>query len=58
MGGANVVVDLLGGMGYEFTEHIFVYGGYRYVKVDYQNKSGFVWDVDYKGPVFGMAFKF
>ena len=57
-GGSNVVVDLLGGMGYEFTEHISVYGGYRYVKVDYQNKSGFVWDVEYKGPVFGMAFKF
>ena len=57
-GGSNVMVDLLGGMGYAFTEHISVYGGYRYVKVDYQNKSGFVWDVDYKGPVFGAAFTF
>jgi hypothetical protein len=57
-GGANVVVDLLGGVGYAFTEHISVYGGYRYVKVDYQNKSGFVWDVEYKGPVFGAAFTF
>jgi hypothetical protein len=28
------------------------------VKVDYQNKSGFVWDVEYKGPVFGAAFTF
>jgi hypothetical protein len=57
-GGSNVVVDLLGGVGYAFTEHISVYGGYRYVKVDYQNKSGFVWDVEYKGPVFGAAFTF
>ena len=57
-GGSNVAVDLQGVMGYAFNEHISVHAGYRYVKVDYQNKSGFVWDVEYKGPVFGAAYTF
>ncbi|MDH4328056.1 MAG: hypothetical protein OEV77_06015 [Nitrospira sp.] len=57
-GGSNVVVDLMGGMGYAFSENISAYAGYRYIKVDYQKNTGFIWDVEYKGPVFGMAFTF
>jgi hypothetical protein len=57
-GGSNIAVDLTGGMGYAFNQHISTFAGYRYVKVDYKKSSGFVWDVEYKGPFLGMAFTF
>lgn len=57
-GGSDIVMDLMGGVGYEFNRHISVIGGYRYAKVDYRKSSGFLWDVEYKGPFLGMGFTF
>ena len=57
-GGSDIVVDVVGGLGYAFTKHISIFAGYRYVKVDYEKKSGFIWDVEYQGPLVGMSFTF
>jgi hypothetical protein len=56
-GSSQSVVDLTGTIGYAFTENISATAGYRYAKVDY-SKSGFVWNVEYHGPIIGAMFKF
>jgi len=56
-GGSKSAVDLIGRIGYTFTEHISAFAGYRFLKVDYKNK-GFVWDVEYQGPLVGGTYKF
>jgi hypothetical protein len=50
-------VDLTGGMGYDFTDQIKAFAGYRYLKVDYKN-SGFVFDVEMQGPMVSGTYKF
>ncbi|GKS59334.1 hypothetical protein YTPLAS18_28610 [Nitrospira sp.] len=57
-GGSDILVDVLGGLGYAFTEHISIFAGYRYIKVDYEKTSGFIWDVEYQGPLAGVSFTF
>lgn len=57
-GGSDIMVDLTGGLGYQFNRLISTFAGYRYAKVDYNRSSGFVWDVEYKGPLLGVAFTF
>lgn len=57
-GGSNLVLDLMGGMGYQFSRLFSVFAGYRYLKVDYHKSSGFIWDVEFKGPVLGIGFTF
>jgi hypothetical protein len=56
-GSSQSVVDLTGTIGYAFTDNISATAGYRYIKVDY-SKSGFVWNVEYQGPILGGMFKF
>ena len=56
-GSSNSVVDLIGTIGYAFTDNISAAAGYRYVKVDF-SRSDFVWNMEYQGPVLGGAFKF
>ena len=46
-------VDLTGGMGYEFTDQIKAFAGYRYLKVDYKNDgNGFIFDIEMQGPCY------
>ena len=56
-GSSKSVTDLTGNIGYAFTNQLSVKAGYRYVQVNYE-KSGFEWDVDYKGPILGGTYKF
>ena len=56
-GSSESVVDVIGNISYAFTNKISAVAGYRYVKVNYQ-KSGFEWDVEYKGPILGGTYKF
>lgn len=56
-GSSDSVVDLTGILGYAFTDNISATAGYRYAKVDY-SKSGFIWDVEYQGPILGGMYKF
>lgn len=58
-GGASsdVVWDLMGGAGYQFTESLSAVVGYRAAGVDYEN-DGFVYDTVQHGPILGAVFRF
>ncbi len=56
-GMSSSFVDLIGGLGYEFTDQIKAFAGYRYLKVDYQNKD-FIYDVEMQGPMISGTYKF
>jgi hypothetical protein len=55
--GSDLMWDLMGGLGYDFTDHISGFAGYRAASVDYSN-DGFVYDVVEQGPVLAAVFKF
>ena len=57
-GQSSSFVDATGGIGYEFTGHIKAFVGYRYLKVEYKNKNGYVWDTEYYGPMISGTYKF
>lgn len=58
-GGASseIVWDVMGGAGYQFTESFSAVLGYRAAGVDYEN-DGFVYDVVQHGPILGAVFRF
>lgn len=58
-GGASseIVWDLMGGAGYQFTESFSAVLGYRAAGVDYEN-DGFVYDTIQQGPILGAVFRF
>jgi hypothetical protein len=56
-GGSSSAADLMGRIGYSFTDNLSTYAGYRFLKIDYKN-NGFVWDVEYQGPLVGGSYKF
>jgi hypothetical protein len=56
-GGSSSAADIMGRIGYSFTKHLSAYAGYRFLKIDYKN-NGFVWDVEYQGPLVGGSYKF
>ena len=56
-GGSSSAADIMGRIGYTFTKHLSAFAGYRFLKIDYKNK-GFVWDVEYQGPLVGGSYKF
>ena len=56
-GMSSSFVDLTGGLGYDFTDQIKAFAGYRYLKVDYQNKK-FIFDVEMQGPMISGTYKF
>jgi hypothetical protein len=49
--------DVMGGVGYQFTDHFSAFAGYRAMGVDYSN-DGFVYDVIQHGPVLAGVFRF
>ncbi len=58
-GMSSSFVDLIGGLGYDFTDQIKAFAGYRYTKVDYKNTSnGFIYDAEYYGPMISGTYKF
>ncbi len=56
-GASSSFVDLIGGLGYDFTDQIKAFAGYRYLKVDYKN-DGFIYDVEMQGPMVSGTYKF
>ena len=58
-GGASsdIVWDVMGGVGYQFTESFSAVLGYRAAGVDYEN-DGFVYDMVQHGPILGAVFRF
>lgn len=55
--GSDFGWDVMGGLGYEWTEHFSTVLGYRAVGVDY-GQDGFVYDVIQSGAVLGAAINF
>ena len=49
--------DVLGGVGYDFSDRFSAVLGYRAAGVDYQN-GPFVFDVTMQGPILGAVFRF
>lgn len=56
-GGSKFTYQLFGGGGYEINKKIALLFGYRVIDVDY-NKNNFVYDMNQRGPVLGIGFKF
>lgn len=55
--GSDLMWDLMGGAGYEFTDWFSLFAGYRANKVNY-SKDGFEYDVVQQGPLAALVFKF
>jgi len=55
--GSDMMWDLMGGAGYQFTDSFSAFAGYRAVSVDYSD-DGFVYDVVQKGPILAGVFQF
>ncbi|MGX1499601.1 opacity protein-like surface antigen [Labrenzia sp. MBR-25] len=56
-GSSNFGWDLMGGLGYEMSDHFSAVAGYRALGVDYQD-GDFEFDVTIQGPIVGVALKF
>ena len=59
IGGGGVssgAADIMGRIGYSFTDNLSTYAGYRYLKVDYQNKD-FIFDIEMQGPMVSGTYK-
>jgi hypothetical protein len=54
---SDVTGNVLGVLGYQLNERTAILAGYRYLSLDYEN-SGFEFDVDLSGPVFGVSVTF
>ena len=54
---ADLVWDVMGAVGYQFTDSFSAVVGYRAAGVDYEN-DGFVYDTVQQGPVIGAVFRF
>ena len=56
-GGSQFTWQLFGGLGYSITPKIALIGGYRVLDVDY-DKNNFIYDMNQRGPILGIGFKF
>jgi hypothetical protein len=56
-GGSKFTWHLFGGAGYSINEKIALIFGYRVLDVNY-NKNNFVYDMNQRGPIMGVGFKF
>jgi len=56
--GADFTTQVFAGVGYRITPHIALAGGYRYLLVDYDDDSGFIFNTRMNGFVFGVKFDF
>lgn len=55
--GSDKTWQVLGTLGYAFSDRLSARAGYRYLSVDYED-DGFVWDVDIHGPIVGVTWRF
>lgn len=55
--GSDAMVDVLGGVGYEFTDTVSGVFGYRYLSVD-RDEPDFLYDVEQQGFMAGISFNF
>lgn len=55
--GSDLMWDLMGGAGYDFTDRFSLFAGYRATSVNYSS-GGFVYDVVEQGPVAALVYRF
>jgi hypothetical protein len=51
-----VLPRAFGGLGYNVSPKVALIGGYRVLDVNY-DKNNFVYDMNQRGPIFGLGFK-
>lgn len=56
-GGSKFTWQLFGGLGYNIKPNIALIGGYRVLDVNY-DKDNFLYDMNQRGPIFGLGFRF
>lgn len=56
-GGSKFTWQVFGGLGYNIKPNIALIGGYRVLDVNYQ-RNNFVYDVNQRGPIMGLGFRF
>ena len=56
-GGSKFTWQIFAGGGYNINQKIALIGGYRVLDVNY-NKNNFVYDMNQRGPIMGLGFKF
>jgi opacity protein-like surface antigen len=56
-GGSKFTWQLFGGAGYSIKENIALIFGYRVLDVDY-NRNNFVYNLNQRGPIVGLGFRF
>lgn len=56
-GGSKFTYQLFGGGGYNVTQNIALILGYRVLDVNY-DRNNFVYDINQRGPIVGVGFKF
>ena len=56
-GGSKFAWQVFAGAGYNVTPKIALIGGYRVLDVNY-DKNNFVYDMNQRGPILGLGFKF
>ena len=56
-GGSKFTWQLFGGLGYNVTPKIALIGGYRVLDVNY-SKNNFTYDMNQRGPIMGLGFRF
>ena len=56
-GGSDFTYQLFGGGGYSLNEKVALIFGYRVLDVNY-DRNNFVYDMNQRGPIFGVGFKF
>jgi hypothetical protein len=54
--GADLTTQFYGGTGYRITPKIALIGGYRFLQVNYDDHSGFIFDTKMNGLMFGTRF--
>lgn len=56
--GADFTGQFFGGAGYRIKPNIALIGGYRFLRVDYDDDSGFIFDTSMSGLLFGARISF
>jgi hypothetical protein len=56
--GPDLTWQFYGGGGFRISKSVALIAGYRYLKVDYDDDAGFIFDTTMNGFVFGAKFSF
>ncbi len=55
--GSDSSWEVMATVGYQLNDSVSLVAGYRHLEIDYDD-DGFVWDVEFSGPIAGLSIKF